>query len=41
VIKKALTPGAQRITIPEDAILSPLAQDWLALKGIEIERRGA
>ena len=35
-IKKALTPGAKDLTIPKDAIVSPLAQEWLALKGIRI-----
>jgi hypothetical protein len=38
VIKKALTPGGRRLTIPRNAIISPLASDWLALKGIEIVR---
>ena len=38
VIKKALTPGEERITIPKDAIISPLAADWLILKGIKIIR---
>jgi hypothetical protein len=37
-IKKALTPGALVLTIPSDAIISPLAQDWLALKGVVIVR---
>lgn len=37
-IKKTLTPGTQLLTIPQDAIVSPLAQDWLALKGIRIVR---
>ena len=37
-IKKALTPGARRLTIPHNAIISPLASDWLALDGIEIVR---
>lgn len=38
VIKKTLTDGARNLTIAEDAIVSPLAQDWLALKGIRIIR---
>lgn len=38
-IKKALTPGAQHLTIPEGAIVSPLAQEWLALRGISIVRQ--
>jgi len=37
-IRKALTPGTQVLTIPEDAIVSPLAQEWLALKEIRIVR---
>jgi len=37
-IKKALTHGGQHLTIPRDAIVSPLAQDWLALKGVRIIR---
>ncbi|MBI4386636.1 MAG: hypothetical protein HY551_04585 [Elusimicrobia bacterium] len=37
-IKKALTPGTQHLTIPRDAIVSPLALDWLALRGIHIVR---
>jgi len=35
-IKKTLTPGAKDLTIPKDAIVSPLAQEWLALEGIRI-----
>lgn len=37
-IKKALTPGGKRLTLPADAIVSPLASDWLTLRGIEIVR---
>ena len=37
-IKKALTAGAKRLTLPADAIVSPLASDWLTLRGIEIVR---
>ena len=37
-IKKALTPGGKRLTLPADAIVSPLAADWLTLRGIEIVR---
>jgi hypothetical protein len=33
-ILRMLTPGAQLLRIPRGAILSPLAQDWLALKGV-------
>jgi hypothetical protein len=37
-IKKALTGGGKRLTLPSDAIVSPLASDWLTLRGIEIVR---
>lgn len=35
-IKKLLTPGGKRLTIPMNSIVSPLALDWLTLKGIEV-----
>lgn len=37
-VRKALTPGTTDLTISRDAIVSPLALDWLALKGIRIVR---
>ncbi len=37
-IKKRLTPGGTRLTIPGNAILSPLVSDWLILRGIEVIR---
>jgi hypothetical protein len=37
-IKKRLTPRTQQLTIPREAILSPLALEWLALEGIKIVR---
>ncbi|PIR15360.1 MAG: hypothetical protein COV48_14825 [Elusimicrobia bacterium CG11_big_fil_rev_8_21_14_0_20_64_6] len=37
-IKKRLTPGGLRLTIPKNAILSPLVSDWLTLRGIEVIR---
>ena len=37
-IKKRLTPGGLRLTIPENAIISPLVTDWLTLRGIEVVR---
>ena len=37
-IKKRVTP-AQTLTIPKDAIISPLATDWLVLKGVKIIRQ--
>jgi hypothetical protein len=35
-IKKRLTGGSKRLTIPVNSIVSPLALEWLTLKGIEI-----
>lgn len=37
-IKRRLTPQAQELRIPPEAILSPLACDWLILKGIKVVR---
>ena len=37
-IKKRLTPRLQLLKIPPEAILSPLAADWLILKGIKVIR---
>ena len=37
-IKKRLTAGSNRLTIPKRSIVSPLALDWLTLQGIEIVR---
>ena len=37
-IKKRLTPGDKRLTIPKDSIVSPLALEWLTLRGIDIIR---
>ena len=37
-IKKRLTAAGNRLTIPRHSIVSPLALDWLILKGIEIVR---
>ena len=37
-IKKRLTPGGLRLTIPGNAIISPLVSDWLTLRGIEVMR---
>ena len=37
-IKKRLTAGGLRLTIPGNAILSPLVSDWLILRGIEVMR---
>jgi hypothetical protein len=37
-IKKRLTGSGEHLTIPQDAIISPLASDWLVLKGIKITR---
>jgi hypothetical protein len=37
-IKKRLTVSGEHLTIPKEAIISPLAVDWLTLKGIKITR---
>jgi len=37
-IKKRLTPGGNRLTIPKNSIISPQASDWLTLRGIQIVR---
>lgn len=37
-LKQRLTPQAEHLIIPKGAILSPLATDWLVLKGIKIIR---
>ena len=37
-IKKRLTGGKTRLTLHKDAIISPLATDWLILNRIEIVR---
>ena len=37
-LKKRLTPGGKRLTIPMNSIVSPLSLDWLTLSGIEIVR---
>lgn len=37
-VKMRLTPQSQQLKIPGDAILSPLAADWLVLRGIKIIR---
>lgn len=37
-IKKRLTSAGKRLTIPKDSIVSPLAVEWLTLRGIDIIR---
>ena len=37
-IRKRLTSGGNRLTIPRRSIVSPLAVDWLTLEGIEVVR---
>lgn len=37
-IKKRLTPNGNRLTIPKNSIVSPLALEWLVLRGIDIIR---
>lgn len=35
-IKNLLTSEGKRLTIPSNSIVSPLALDWLTLRGVEI-----
>ena len=37
-LRKKLAPGARSITVAHNAIISPLALDWLDYDGIEIIR---
>ncbi|HAM35242.1 MAG TPA: hypothetical protein DEB40_13880 [Elusimicrobia bacterium] len=37
-IRKRLTPNSLELRIPENAIISPLALDWLALRRFKIVR---
>jgi ethanolamine utilization cobalamin adenosyltransferase len=37
-IRKQLTANSQELRIPKDSIISPLAEDWLALRRIKIIR---
>lgn len=37
-VRRALTPGSRDLTIMKDAIVSPLALEWLALQGVRIVR---
>lgn len=37
-IKKRLTHGVNRLTLPKNSIVSPLAADWLTLQGIQVVR---
>jgi hypothetical protein len=37
-IKKRLTTSGLHLTIPKDAIISPLASDWLILNGIKVSQ---
>lgn len=36
-VRRSVTDGI--LTVPRDAIISPLAQEWLALGGIRVVRR--
>lgn len=38
-LRRLYTPGARKITVPADALLSPLSMDWLDYDGIEVVRR--
>ena len=37
-VKKRLTAGQTRLTLAKEAIISPLAMDWLILNGVTIVR---
>ena len=37
-LRKTLTRGGNRLTIPRQSIVSPLALDWLTLEGITVVR---
>jgi len=37
-LRRMIAPGASRVLVPKDAIVSPMALDWLVLKGIAVER---
>ncbi|HNW45065.1 MAG TPA: hypothetical protein PKI19_11210 [Elusimicrobiales bacterium] len=37
-LRKKLAPGARSLSVPANAIISPLALDWLEYNGIEIIR---
>ncbi len=37
-IKKALKDGSKELRVPAKAIVSPLASDWLTLRGVRIVR---
>ena len=37
-LRRLIKPGASRVVVPKGAIVSPLALDWLVLKGIALER---
>ena len=37
-LKKKLAPGARSLSVPANAIISPLALDWLDYNGIRIIR---
>ncbi len=37
-LRRALAPGGRTISVPSNAIISPLAADWLEYDGIEIIR---
>ena len=37
-IRRRITPGARSITVPGNAIISPLSLDWLEYEGIAVIR---
>lgn len=37
-LRRLLRPGARELRVPADAILSPLAMDWIDFNGIKVIR---
>ncbi|HAF95910.1 MAG: hypothetical protein A2X34_01510 [Elusimicrobia bacterium GWC2_51_8] len=38
-IRRMFKPGSAQVTVPQNAIISPLSHDWLDYDGISIIRR--
>jgi hypothetical protein len=37
-LRRMMKPGQKRLAVPRNAIVSPLAMDWLDYNGVEITR---
>ena len=37
-LRRLMPPGGRKITVPANAIISPLSADWLDYEGVEIVR---